>query len=139
MGVSGMNDVIKAMKERRSIRAFKPDMPAKEDLDQIIEAGLYAASGMGKQSPIILAVTNSDLIDKLRIDNRNIMGMDESYDPFYGAPALLIVLADKNCFTGIYDGSLRLDSSDIVERYNLYSREAVFDDTLDVIKRSLLE
>ncbi len=101
-----MNDVIKAMKERRSIRAFKPDMPSKEDLDLIIEAGLYAASGMGKQSPIILAVTNKDLIDKLRIDNRNIMGMDESYDPFYGAPALLIVLADKNCFTGIYDGSL---------------------------------
>ena len=101
-----MNDIIKAMKERRSIRAFKPDMPSEEDLNLIIEAGLYAASGMGKQATKIIAVTNRDLIDKLRVDNRNIMGMDDSYDPFYGAPALLIVLADKECFTGIYDGSL---------------------------------
>ena len=53
-----MNEIIKAMEERRSIRKFKPDMPAKEDLQQIIEAGLYAANGMGKQATITIAVTN---------------------------------------------------------------------------------
>ena len=53
-----MNEIIKAMEERRSIRKFKPDMPAKEDLQQIVEAGLYAANGMGKQATITIAVTN---------------------------------------------------------------------------------
>ena len=52
-----MNDIIKATEERRSIRKFKPEMPSKSDIEQIIEAGLYAASAMGKQSPIIVAVT----------------------------------------------------------------------------------
>ena len=53
-----MNEIIKAMEERRSIRKFKPDMPTKEDLEQIIEAGLYAANGMGKQATITIAVAN---------------------------------------------------------------------------------
>ncbi|MBR5969980.1 MAG: nitroreductase [Lachnospiraceae bacterium] len=101
-----MNEVIKAMKERRSIRKFKPEMPKKEDLDQIIEAGLYAASGMGKQSPIVVAVTNKEIRDKLSEANRKIGGWDEGFDPFYGAPAVLIVLVPKEAVTGVYDGSL---------------------------------
>ena len=51
-----MNDIIQAMETRRSIRQFKPDMPRKEELQQIIEAGLYAANGRGRQGAIILAV-----------------------------------------------------------------------------------
>ncbi len=58
-----MNDIIKAMETRRSIRKFKPDMPKKEDLEQIIEAGLYAASGMGRQSAMVIAVTNKEWRD----------------------------------------------------------------------------
>ena len=58
-----MNDIIKSMEERRSIRKFKAEMPAKEDLQQIIEAGLYAASGMGKQSAMVIAVTKKELRD----------------------------------------------------------------------------
>ena len=72
-----MNDVIKAMIERRSVRSFKPDMPPQEIVDEIINAGLYAASGMGKQNPIIIAVTNKELRDKLSIVNRKIAGWDE--------------------------------------------------------------
>ena len=101
-----MNDIIQAMKTRRSIRQFKPDMPRKEDLQQIIEAGLYAANGRGRQGAIILAVTNRELRDRLSALNREIGGFPEGKDPFYGAPAVLIVLADKSCPTGIYDGSL---------------------------------
>ncbi|MBQ6665907.1 MAG: nitroreductase family protein, partial [Synergistaceae bacterium] len=63
-----MNEIIKAIKERRSIRKFKPDMPKREDIDAIIEAGLYAASGKGSQSPIIVAVTNRELRDKISRD-----------------------------------------------------------------------
>ena len=101
-----MNEVIRAMEERRSIRKFKPNMPAKEDLEQIVEAGLYAASGMGKQATVTIAVTNKELRDKLSEINCKIGGWQEGFDPFYGAPAILIVLADKSVGTRVYDGSL---------------------------------
>lgn len=101
-----MNEVIKAMKERRSIRKFKPDAVSKELIDQIIEAGLYAASGMNKQPVITIAVTNKEARDKLSVANAKVAGMPEGMDPFYGAPVVLIVLAKKDCMTGVYDGSL---------------------------------
>ena len=101
-----MNEVIKALKERRSVRKFKADMPKKEDLNQIIEAGLWAASGRGQQSPIIIAVTNKELRDRLSAANCKIGGWDEDFDPFYNAPVVLIVLADKSRPTYLYDGSL---------------------------------
>jgi hypothetical protein len=101
-----MNEIINAMIERRSIRKFKTDMPRKEDLAQIIEAGLYAASGRGQQDAIVLAITNKELRDKLACVNCKIGGWPDGFDPFYGAPALLVVLANKACFTHIYDGSL---------------------------------
>lgn len=101
-----MNEIIKAMEERRSIRKFKPEMPKKEDLQQIVEAGLYAANGMGRQATITVAVTNKELRDKLSAVNCKIGGWDEGVDPFYGAPAILIVLAEKDWRNRVYDGSL---------------------------------
>lgn len=100
-----MNEVIKAMLERRSIRKFKPETPKKEELEQIIEAGLYAASGMGRQAAIVVAVTNKEIIKKLSKVNAEIWGK-EGIDPFYGAPAILIVLAEKDWRNAAYDGSL---------------------------------
>lgn len=101
-----MNEIIRAMEERRSIRKFKEDMPKKEDLEQIIEAGLYAANGMGKQAVITVAVTNKELRDKLAVANCKIGGWKDGFDPFYNAPVILIVLADKNWANRVYDGSL---------------------------------
>lgn len=101
-----MNEIIKAMQERRSIRKFKPEMPKKEDLRQIMEAGLYAANGRGKQAVITVAVTNRELRNQLSADNCRIGGWQDGFDPFYGAPVILIVLAEKQCPTGVYDGSL---------------------------------
>ena len=101
-----MNEVIKAMKERRSIRKFKAEMPLKADLEQIVEAGLYAANGRGRQAVITIAVTDKELRDKLSAVNNEIMGGPEGNDPFYGAPAILIVLANKEVPTAPYDGSL---------------------------------
>ena len=101
-----MNETIKTLKERRSIRSFKPDMPAKADIDAVIDAGLYAANGRGKQAVITIAVTDKEIRDKIAESNRMIGGWGEGFDPFYGAPVILIVLADKSCPTGIYDGSL---------------------------------
>ena len=101
-----MNDIIKAMKERRSIRKFKADMPKKEDIDQIIEAGLYAASGKNEQATAIVAVTNKEIRDRISAANCRIGGWDDGFDPFYGAPMMLIVLGRKDWPTHVYDGSL---------------------------------
>ena len=101
-----MNDIIKAMEERRSIRKFKPDMPDKKDIEQIIEAGLYAANGKGEQAAAIIAVTQKELRDQISKLNCKIGGWDERFDPFYGAPAILIVLGRKDWPTHVYDGSL---------------------------------
>lgn len=99
-----MSEVINNMKTRRSIRKYKPDIIPDDVLNRIIEAGTYAATGMGKQSPIIVAVTNKEIRDKFSKMNAEIMGVDS--DPFYGAPVVLIVLADKARPTYVYDGSL---------------------------------
>lgn len=101
-----MNEVIKMMKTRRSIRKFKPDALPNEIIEQIAEAGTYAATGKNLQSPTIIAVTNKQLRDRISEMNRKIGGWQEGFDPFYGAPAMLIVLADKNVPTAVYDGSL---------------------------------
>lgn len=81
-------------------------MVKKEDLDAIIRAGTYAATGMGRQSPIIIAVTDKALRDQISEENRKIGGWGEGFDPFYGAPVILIVLAKKDVMTYVYDGSL---------------------------------
>lgn len=103
-----MNEIIKAMKERRSSRKFKAELPSKADLEQIVEAGLYAASGMGKQETKIVVVTDKKLRDKIMEMNRKVGGWDEGFDPFYGAPAVIIVLAKLDNVTRIYDGSLAM-------------------------------
>ncbi len=105
-----MNEILTLMKSRRSIRKFKPDAVKKEDLEQIIEAGLYAPSGMNRQATKIIAVTNKDLRDKISEANRKIGGWKEGFDPFYGAPAILIVLADATVPTREYDGSLVMEN-----------------------------
>ncbi|MCI8389883.1 MAG: nitroreductase family protein [Roseburia sp.] len=99
-----MNAVLENIRTRRSVRKYKPDMVPQEILDQILEAGTYAATGMGMQSPIILSVTNREMRDRLSAMNAKVMGTDS--DPFYGAPVVLVVLADKSRGTYVYDGSL---------------------------------
>jgi len=97
-------DAIENLLTRRSVRKYKSDPIPKETLDKILEAGEYAATGMNRQSPIMIAVTDKALRDRLSAWNAGIMG--SSGDPFYGAPVVVIVLADKNVPTYIYDGSL---------------------------------
>lgn len=101
-----MNDTLKVLENRRSCRNFKPDMVKEEDLKAILRAGTYSATGMGKQSPIIIAVTDKKLRDEISEENRKIGGWDAGFDPFYGAPVILIVLAKKDVATHVYDGAL---------------------------------
>ena len=99
-----MNQTISDLVTRRSVRAFRSEPIPQEVLEQILEAGTYAPTGMGRQSPIILAVTNRELRDRLSAMNAKIMGVEG--DPFYGAPVVLVVLADQQVATHVYDGTL---------------------------------
>ena len=89
---------------RRSVRSYKPDHVSEALIDQVIEAGLYAPSGRGTQSAVVVAVTNERERADLSRLNAEIMGV--SGDPFYGAPVVLVVLADRDVPTHVYDGSL---------------------------------
>ena len=99
-----MNEALKNLMERRSCRSYKPDPIPAEILDQILEAGTYAATGMGRQSPVMIAVTDKKTRDQLSRMNADVMGA--SSDPFYGAPVVVVVLADRSVPTCLYDGSL---------------------------------
>ena len=101
-------EMIQALKERRSIRHFKAEMPPKEVIDEIIEAGLYAPSSKGRQPTKILVVTDQKLRARLAEINRQFKPLPEGKDPFCGAPLVLVVLADKNIPTYLYDGSLTM-------------------------------
>ncbi len=99
-----MNETLKDLLGRRSCRAYKSDPIPEEILDKILEAGTYAPTGMGKQSPIMIAVTDKETRDCLSRMNAAVMGANT--DPFYGAPVVIVVLADKSVGTYLYDGSL---------------------------------
>jgi len=99
-----MNAAIEKMLSRRSIRKYKLDMVPDEMLNKIAEAGSFAPTGMGKQSPVIVIVKDKDTRDRLSKLNAEVLGTDK--DPFYGAPVVIVVLADRSKPTYLYDGSL---------------------------------
>lgn len=99
-----MNEVLNAIRTRRSVRRYKPDPIPADVLKRIAEAGTWAATGMNRQSPLILVVTDRALRDRLSAMNAAILHTDT--DPFYGAPVVLVVLASKAVPTRVCDGSL---------------------------------
>ncbi len=99
-----MNETIETLKTRRSIRKFRSDAIPREILQQIVEAGTFAPTGRGGQSPIIIAVTDKSMRNEISRQNAIIGGWQQDFDPFYGAPVILLV-AVKNCATAVYDGS----------------------------------
>lgn len=98
------NTMLEALKGRRSVRKYTAQAVSREDIEKVAEAGLYAASGMGRQATKIIAITDKTLRDELSKMNAKIMG--NAGDPFYGAPVVLVVLCKSDCPTGVYDGSL---------------------------------
>ncbi|MDD2496506.1 MAG: nitroreductase [Tissierellia bacterium] len=99
-----MNQTIKNLIERRSIRAYKDEQIREEQLEEILEAGKYAPSGLGRQPVKMVVIQDKDTINQLSRLNAKIMGVNS--DPFYGAPTIIVVLADKTVRTYIEDGSL---------------------------------
>ena len=99
-----MKDTLEVMESRSSCRKYTDKPVPRDVIEKIVRAGTYAATGMGKQSPVILVVDNKELRDILSKMNAAVMNAD--MDPFYGAPQVIVVLADKNVATYVYDGSL---------------------------------
>lgn len=99
-----MNETIKTLMSRRSVRSFKSDTVPDEIIKEITLAGEYAPSGMGKQSTVMVVVKDKETIKTLSRINAEVMGANR--DPFYGAPAVIIVFADSTVQTYVEDGSL---------------------------------
>ena len=111
-----MSDLNTVIKNRRSVRKYTEERVSQDKVDQIIEAGLWAASGMGRQAPVILQIDDRetrDLVSKL-----NAAVMNSTSDPFYGAPQVLVVLADRNVRTYLYDGALTMGNM-MLKAYDL--------------------
>ncbi len=100
-----MNDVVKSLVTRKSCRSFKPEHISREEIDEILAAGLNAPSGMNRQTPIFVVVQNDEMVAELSKMNAAVGNM--AFDPFYGAKDLIIVLAKKQG-TYVYDGSLAM-------------------------------
>lgn len=97
---------LNCIKERRSCRSFKNEPVKSEDLDAVLDAAVYAPTGMGAQSPKMVVVTDKETISLMSRINAEVMGAEK--DPFYGAPCVIVVFADSNRSTYIEDGSLVL-------------------------------
>ena len=98
------NETLETIKSRRSCRAYKPEQITDEELNAVLEAGTYAASAMGRQSAKIVVVQDAATRAQLTRMNAAVMGKDT--DPMYGAPTILVVLADAGSKNAVQDGSL---------------------------------
>jgi nitroreductase len=100
-----MQQTLQDLKLRRSCRKYKPEQITDEELNQILEVGTWAPTGMGKQSPIMIVVQDKQTIQMLSKMNAQVLGNPDT-DPFFSAPTVVIVLSDKSSNTYVYDGSL---------------------------------
>jgi nitroreductase len=104
--VETMNEVIKTLLSRRTIRKFKPEQIRDDELNAVLEAGKYAPSGANQQSALFIVVQNKQMREKITKLNAAVLGKD--IDPYYGAPTIIIVLADKAKVTPVEDAALAL-------------------------------
>lgn len=104
------NAMLDLIKTRRSYRAYKEEEVPETLLDAVLEAGTYAPTGGGRQTPVIIAVKNPAIRRQIADMNAKIMGAEEGNDPYYGAPVVLLVLADATRSTFVEDGSCVLSN-----------------------------
>ena len=99
-------EAMKNLLERRSIRKYKDTQVPDELLDQVLESGLYAPTGMNRQNVVMVAVRDKETRAQLRRMNAPVMGSQN--DPFYGAPCVIVVLGDAETYPVVENGSLVL-------------------------------
>ena len=103
-----MRETVSDIQNRRSVKEYKAEQITDEELTAVLEAGMNAPSGGNRQSPVFIAVQNKEWIQKLCRLNAEIAGAPEGFDVFYGAPTIILVLADKNAPDAVQNGSLCL-------------------------------
>ena len=138
-----MNPILETIISRRSCKNYRPDPVPREIVEQVVQAGLYAPSGMNRQPVKILAVTDKTTRDQLSRLNAK---YDSAHrvDPFYGAPVVLAVVVEKSIPTAVYDGSLALGNM-LLAAHSLgigscwihRAREVFEDEEAKVLLRSL--
>ncbi len=101
-----INETLTTLKNRRSIRQFKPEQILAEDLQTVLEAGTFAPTGGGKQSPTIVAVQDPATVKQLDEMNAKVLNPKGGIHPYYGAPTIVLVLAPEGFITGVEDASL---------------------------------
>lgn len=97
-------EALEVLKNRRSVKKYKSEQITDEQLNKILEAGTYAPNGRGVQAATMVVIQNRELIDRISKLNAGVMGA--SGDPFYGAPTVVVVFADRTRATYVEDGSL---------------------------------
>jgi nitroreductase len=103
-----MKETVKDIMNRRSVKEYKTEQITDDELMQVIKAGMNAPSGGNKQSPVFIVVQNKEWMKKLCALNAQIAGAPKGFDVFYGAPTIILVLAQKGVGNPIEDGSLCL-------------------------------
>ena len=101
------NEIIKALKTRRSVRAYKSEQITDDELKTVLEAGTWAPTAKGLQDPWIVAVQNPALLKRISRMNAAVWGRDD-IDPFYGAPTFVLVFGTADWVNAVPDGSLVL-------------------------------
>lgn len=91
------NETIDVLRSRRAIRSFKSEQIKDDELLTVLEAGTYAPTARGMQTPVIVAVQNPD--DRKAVSELNAKIQGGSGDPYYGAPTIILVLAEDDRFT----------------------------------------
>ncbi|MEI3516646.1 MAG: nitroreductase family protein [Clostridia bacterium] len=102
------NEVIQNIITRRSIKQYKDQQITDEELQTVLDAGLYAPSGMGMQSPVMVVVQDKDTM--AQIVRMNAAVMNATSNPYYDAPTVILVLAPTDRTTYIEDASCVLDT-----------------------------
>ena len=100
-----MNETLKVLKERRSVRKYKAEQIRDEELNAILEAGTWAPSAKGLQTSVMVVVQDPETIAWMSKLNAEIQG-NPGTDPFYGAPTVVVVLGDGEKLNWLQDGSL---------------------------------
>lgn len=100
--------MLEIIKQRRACRKFSSKPVEQEKIKEVVEAGLLAPTGRNLQTPVVIAISDKKTRDELMKINRKIMGI-EGIDPFYGAPTVLLVIANKQGIS-IHDGAACIEN-----------------------------
>ena len=136
--MSIQNEILNAIASRRSCRAYKPEQITAEELEAVTTAGTWAATAMGRQSPVMVAVQDKETLAELSRLNAAVMGTQN--DPFYGAPTAVLVLGEKNNPNGVQDvnGDGKVDTKDVLIEVSKAAKE-VYHDAVDTIQQKAPE